>query len=222
MFVPLRGEAALKALDLEGNIIGREFDEQVRLAQVAVILWHLVFKNKVISECLPSQVRKCPMVLMSIVTIMREHNVGFKISETRREDGLDLLRFERKVSVRKRSEIYRGRTAAVEKMRRRVSSLLMSFGSTGGYEPVDSDISSARNESTDGSSTSNLYIIRMRADEQYTDGAIQIRKHIDHRAPIRVSSLFQTCQGASPLSNRSSRICFSLNVSMHAQKPSWW
>ena len=49
---------------------------KIGLAQISIPLRNLVFKNAVVPECIPRQPANLAMVLMRIVSVMRENDIG--------------------------------------------------------------------------------------------------------------------------------------------------
>src|SRR5262245_11114760 len=55
-----------------------ELDEDVRYPEIAVVFRDFVLENHVVPEGVPGQIREHPMILMTVVAIVCEHEVGAK------------------------------------------------------------------------------------------------------------------------------------------------
>src|SRR6185436_6984105 len=80
----LRWEALHEAADLVLELLGGERDVDVRVPEVALVLRDLVLEHEVRAERVPGQLRDEPVVLVPVVQMMREDDVG-------RDLRLDLL-----------------------------------------------------------------------------------------------------------------------------------
>ena len=60
-------------------------NEAIGRAQVAVELRNLVFENPVVPERVPGEIRQHPVILMPVVPVVREHEIGveYAVSATR-------------------------------------------------------------------------------------------------------------------------------------------
>ena len=74
-------------------------NEEVGGTQVAVVFRDLVLKNQVVSERVPRQVRDQTVVLMPIIPVVGENQVGTALSFHRLEIVLDLGAEEREESI---------------------------------------------------------------------------------------------------------------------------
>lgn len=85
LFARLSTEVLHQQLDLAVTELLGERDEQVRLTEVAIVLEYFVFQNQMISECVPGQIRQYPMILMPVISVVRENQVWIELR-------LDLLK----------------------------------------------------------------------------------------------------------------------------------
>src|SRR5258708_39432180 len=80
---PVSGRLSLEVLhqqfDFTQTELLRDRHEHIRMAKVAIVLKYFVFKNQMISERVPGQVRQDPVVLMAVIAVMSEDNIWNKI-----------------------------------------------------------------------------------------------------------------------------------------------
>ena len=72
----LAAERRLQVLDLPGAGASRQGDEAVGRAEVAIVFGNFVFQDQVITEGVPREIGNEAVVLVAIVTIVGEHEVG--------------------------------------------------------------------------------------------------------------------------------------------------
>ena len=81
------GEPMLRCLSLKvvqeelnlsfASFLGKRH-EHLRTTQVAIIFEDFILEDQVISECVPGEVRQDPVILMSVIAIMREDQLRIK------------------------------------------------------------------------------------------------------------------------------------------------
>ncbi len=90
MLVALCSEGVKQILDFPLTDGRSDGHEEIRRAEVAIVFWDLVFENEMISEGVPSEVGKHPMVLVTVVPVMGEYQVRSEIRFQLLEEFLDL------------------------------------------------------------------------------------------------------------------------------------
>lgn len=70
-------------LHKQGNLLSAYFlgkrDEHVRAAKIPIIFQDLIFKNEVIPKRIPGEIGKHSVILVAIVPVMGEDEVGFEV-----------------------------------------------------------------------------------------------------------------------------------------------
>src|SRR5262249_55329259 len=93
----------LEALHEHGDLLltGRlvEMHEDIRGAQVAVVLQNLVLEDHLVTKGVPRHLRHEPMILVKVVAEVREHEVGLDSHLELFEECLDLLTNVREEAV---------------------------------------------------------------------------------------------------------------------------
>ena len=59
---------------LTANIF-TQFDKKIRSPQITIVLRNFVFKNKMISIGIPSKIRNCSMILVSVISMMSKNKI---------------------------------------------------------------------------------------------------------------------------------------------------
>src|SRR5260221_13492676 len=106
---PVSGRLGLKVLhqqfDFTCTELLRDWHEHIGLAKVAIVLKYFVFKNQMISERVPSQVRQDPMVLMAVIAVMGEDNIRIEFRLNFLKPFLDGRPLAREITLAKRSNL---------------------------------------------------------------------------------------------------------------------
>src|SRR5215467_5757917 len=101
VLVVLAGEA-LEDVGHLRLVMGRlERDEQIRRAEVAVVLRDLLFQDEMTAEGVPGELADQPVVLVEVAPGVREHEIGLDAALELFEELLDARAFERKEAVAK-------------------------------------------------------------------------------------------------------------------------
>src|SRR5439155_14763684 len=78
LFVALSPEEAHQKLHFAlRNDFGKRH-EKIRLPQIGVVLWNLVFENEMVAESIPGEFREQAVVLMEIMPEMSKDQIGSK------------------------------------------------------------------------------------------------------------------------------------------------
>ncbi len=80
MVVGLGRETVHDTLYLSFALARIQWNKCIGLSQVAVVLGNFVFENQVIPEGIPGQTRYLGMILMKVITIVGENEIGIDIS----------------------------------------------------------------------------------------------------------------------------------------------
>lgn len=101
MFALLGLKKPARMLDFALAPLFIQFNVQVRVADVAVILRNFVFQNNVVPKRVPRKIGENSVVLVTIFSIMRKDQIGLDSSLQLLKELLDLLPSERKETVPK-------------------------------------------------------------------------------------------------------------------------
>ena len=94
-------EMLQEQIDLQGGKSIRKRQIQIRAPEVTVILQNLVFQNQMVPECIPGQVGQHPVILMSIISVMGEDNIGVEFRLNLFKPVFDRYPFARKIALAK-------------------------------------------------------------------------------------------------------------------------
>jgi hypothetical protein len=78
VFGPLGLETVEDAPDFsrDDNIV--QENKEIGITEIPVKFWNLILQNQMISKCIPRQLRDQPMILMQVISIMRENDIRRK------------------------------------------------------------------------------------------------------------------------------------------------
>ena len=101
VLVALGAESRLEISRLTCAERFRQRHEAIRLAEVAVELGNLVLQNEVVAKRVPGEIREHPVILMTVVPVVREDEIRIGFLLQLLEDRLDVSAFVRKESISK-------------------------------------------------------------------------------------------------------------------------
>jgi hypothetical protein len=111
---PLRSENIEERFGFVASRGRAQRDVEVRPAEISVPLWNLVLENELVAESIPSQVGHDAVILMAVVSRMREDNVRSELPSQTFERILDRIEIRRKVTVSKLMEANRADSSSAE------------------------------------------------------------------------------------------------------------
>src|ERR1035437_1017618 len=209
----------------------RDWNEEIRMAEIAVVLGNFEFQNATVAERIPGQFGDHAMVLVPIVSLMSENQVGRSLRFELLEERLDIGGHigEETVTKRQNADFLLGRPP--EKAPSAHERLNPPSATAREHDPATFHIRPHRKQRENGRTATDFYVIRVRAEQEYSWSAVRGRMQQESRRsgflagglPHRVGpsiAVRQTCHVARPLTYSSSSCCLSLNVSMAPKNPS--
>ncbi|HQK17298.1 MAG TPA: hypothetical protein PLJ27_07585, partial [Polyangiaceae bacterium] len=134
--------------------------------QVSVVLDDLVFEDQVIPEGVPGQFADQPMVLVQVMTVVRENDVGLENALQLLEGVLDFRADVREVAVPKSLGDDRLLRAFSQKHLRALDRFLGPRGLGAENDPVNLRAFQFREQTEDCSAAADLDIVAMRPEKQ--------------------------------------------------------
>ena len=209
-------------LAVDGRVV--EVDEDVRPAEVAVVLRDLVLEDQVVPPRVPGELADEPVVLVEVVAVVREDQIGPDLTLELLEEPLHVLAAIREERVGKAAErdLERIAVAADERpcalLRLPRPPLVLAADD----DPVDAKGVVRALEPHQRPAAADLEVVRVGAESEDLEWLVRLGPaEPDHGSPKWCTwSPFQTAHGGRPLSISASRLCLSLSVSSGAQKPS--
>src|SRR6516225_6567314 len=107
-----KSRSKMPHLSVSARAVNRH--EQIGNAEIAVVLRDLVLDDEVIPECVPRQVGNDSMILMPIVSIVREYHVGRELPAQFLEVLLDFVADVGKEPIAKGSDRDRGMSSVLQ------------------------------------------------------------------------------------------------------------
>jgi hypothetical protein len=160
-----------------------QLDKQVGRSQIAIVLDDLVFEDQVIPESIPGQFGDQPVVLVQVVTVVREDDIGSKGAFQVLEGVLDVRPDVREVPI---PEPFHDdcllRSFAQEQVRA-VGGFIRSCGVCAEDEPIDFEARPFVEQAQDCPPAANLDVVAVRPEKQKSPGLLlpvgeKERKHI--------------------------------------------
>src|ERR1700722_17034347 len=202
------------------------WNEDIRLAQIAVPFRDLAFKDRVGAKCVPRQHRHFAMILMRIVARMAQDHVGRRAPFQPLEPGFDVGSLVREEAVLELCQLDDRPFRIGEKCLGGCTRLVGTWAVGAEHYPVDVQAHAAINPAEDGCAGADFDVIRMSTDTKNGQALTRTCKSNEPHpiflsAPAEVAPEFQLrSQGIVPFSTRSSSTCLSFSVSIGRQKPS--
>jgi len=172
VLVALALEDAPDRLDLVLHVIGVEGDVDPRPSEVAVPLRDLVLEDQLVAEGVPRQLGHRPVVLMQILAVVGQHEVG-REGLQRLEEGLDLGPLHREVPVAEVLQHHLRRARAPlesgQEARRRGARLLAAPPGGGEDHPDDARLRALAHEPEHRRPGADLDVVAVRPEAE--DGA---------------------------------------------------
>ena len=139
--------------------LGRDGDEDVGLAEIAVVFRNLVFEDQLVSERIPGQLADKTVILVQIVPRMRQDELGVDACLEHLERLLDLPADVRKEAVAEAVDDDLAGGSVREERRRARSSLVgsCSFGSE--HHPGHVQVRARSREEKQGRAASDLDVV---------------------------------------------------------------
>src|SRR5438128_7104145 len=129
-------KVGVEVLDLLLSLRPRQRNIEVRVSQIAFVFWYLVFQNQVVSVGVPGQLRDREVVLVHVVAVMGEDDVGrgrpLELLEEVLQGGLDA----RKVALAERLDDDRRLDGAIQDHLRARPGLRLALGRRRKDDPV--------------------------------------------------------------------------------------
>jgi hypothetical protein len=152
--------------DFEPADLFVEVYEQIRLAQIAIILRDFVFQDKVLPEGVPGQVGKQSVILVPVVAAMGEDDVGAEPLFQILEVFLDFSRNVRKKTVAKMFYAYLFFSRTAQEGFTAADGLFPAFPVRAEHHPIEFQGRVLLEPAQDGPAATNLDIVAMGAETE--------------------------------------------------------
>ncbi len=157
----LRGKKVRDDLLFLGHDFRRDADERIGLTKVTVIFWNFIFQNEPATKQGVTQFTHDSMILVGVVSVMRENQVRLNVGELFVKESLDRSILFGKESVREglRDDVF------ARDIRQDVFSASRRFYTAGFIttqdDPIDVNVTSPLDDSHQGTDAPDLNVVTM-------------------------------------------------------------
>ncbi len=172
----LRAKPLLRSLRRKGlvNILRLAFaglaiqsHKKIRRTQVAIVLRDFVFQDEMAAKRIPSQFGDQPMILVKIMPVVGQNQIGSKLFFQPFEINFDARMERRKIAIAETPNYQPLRLYPVEKQRRRFGSLPLSDGSGTEHLPMNLATRLLSQEAKNRATASDFNVVTVRAQAKH-------------------------------------------------------
>src|SRR5215469_2120744 len=143
-----------------------ETHEEIGCSPIAIVLRNFIFEDQVIPEGVPRQLRNQPVILMEIVAMVSEDEIGLKIALDRLHEFLDGPPLVREKTVAKASNYNARPSRCLEKQPRGLAGFSFSLRRGTENDPVELEIGIFPRQAKNRAAATDLNIVAVRAKTQ--------------------------------------------------------